>query len=162
MSVVISDASPVVVLVKIGHVDLLRDVFDEVYIPPQVESELLDPVRPLAVRAFVSARPAWLRVMSPAALRPIPPLHAGETAAICLAEELAPATLLIDERDGRRVATRLGLRVTGTVGFLKTAAEEGRVDLARAFAAIKATDFWFSHDELDAILAAFLARQARK
>lgn len=53
-------------------------------------------------------------------------LQRGEAEAIALAEELG-ADLLIDEKAGRKVAIRLGLRVTGVVGLLVEAKHKGHI-----------------------------------
>jgi predicted nucleic acid-binding protein len=42
----------------------------------------------------------------------------GEAEAIALASELKADWTLLDERDGRRVAKSLGLKVTGILGIL--------------------------------------------
>jgi predicted nucleic acid-binding protein len=43
-------------------------------------------------------------------------LDAGEAEAIALALELSADLILLDEKDGRSVAARAGLRVTGVLG----------------------------------------------
>jgi predicted nucleic acid-binding protein len=43
---VIADASPLVGLVRIGHVDVLAALYGAVLIPPQVAAELVSPKRP--------------------------------------------------------------------------------------------------------------------
>jgi len=68
-------------------------------------------------------------------------LDEGETAAIALAEALGADMLLIDERDGSRVAVRKGLRVTGTLGLLDLAAERGLIDFTTAVQALERTTF---------------------
>src|SRR5262249_18163959 len=45
-------------------------------------------------------------------------LDRGEAAAITLAELLHADTLLIDEKKGREIARRRGLRIQGTLGLL--------------------------------------------
>ncbi len=52
-------------------------------------------------------------------------LGAGEAEAIVLAREVRADLVLMDERMGRTVAKRLGLRVTGLVGVLIEARERG-------------------------------------
>lgn len=42
----------------------------------------------------------------------------GEAEAIALASEIPDALLIMDDAEGRRVAQRLGLRVTGLLGVL--------------------------------------------
>src|SRR3954468_16457477 len=102
--IVVADSSPVVVLVKIEHVQILSSLFQEVFIPPQIAAELSHPKRPAAVRDFMKAKPPWLRIQAPANVEQIPELHEGECAAISLAVELNADLLLIDERQGRSAA----------------------------------------------------------
>ena len=109
--IVVADASPFVVLVAIGHVDVLPTLFREVLIPPEVPSELASSKRPTEVRDFVATPPPWLRILAPSSPKSIPGLDAGETAAITLAAELKAGRLIIDEYRGRKVATERGLRV---------------------------------------------------
>ncbi len=52
-------------------------------------------------------------------------LDHGEAAAIALAELLHAETLLIDERKGRDIARRRGLRIQGTLGLLVVARRAG-------------------------------------
>jgi len=156
---VVADTSPFVVLVAIGHVDVLSTLFDEVLIPPHVASELASSRRPQEVRGFIATPPLWLRVRAPSSTETIPGLAAGETAAIVLAAEIKAGRLIIDEYQGRKAATERGLRVVGTVGALELAAEMGLVDLKGAFARVKQTDFWISHKLLDERLTQFLQRK---
>jgi len=109
--IIVADSSPFVVLVSVKHVDVLATVFQEVIIPPQVQAELASPKRSEAVRAFIAAPPSWLRVVSPTSIEPIEGLHAGESAAISLAQEIRADRVVIDEGLGRRAATERGLHV---------------------------------------------------
>jgi predicted nucleic acid-binding protein len=49
--------------------------------------------------------------------------------------------LLIDERDGREVARKLGLSTAGTLGVLERAAEIGLIKLPEALDALRKTTF---------------------
>jgi len=109
--IIVADSSPFVVLVSVKHVDVLATVFQEVIIPPQVQAELASPKRSEAIRAFIAAPPSWLRVVAPTSIEPIEGLHAGESAAISLAQEIRADRVVIDEGLGRRAATERGLHV---------------------------------------------------
>ena len=158
--IVVADSSPLIVLVNIGCIRILPELFGEVVIPPQIAAELADANRPQAVRDFIGAKPPWLHVRAPISVEPIPELHEGERAAISLASELKADLLLIDESDGRSAALARHLQITGTIGILQRAAEQGLLDLADAFERIKQTDFWISPRLLDAELARHRAQKS--
>jgi hypothetical protein len=52
-------------------------------------------------------------------------LDAGESETIVLANEKQSAVLLMDEHKGRQVAKKMGITITGTIGILTQAFEEG-------------------------------------
>ena len=149
---VVADSSPFIALIQISHLDVLPALFGQVAIPPQVVDELRAPGRPFEVRTFANSVPAWLAVRAPTAVSPIPGLQQGEIAAINLAREIGADLLLIDEIKGRKAATVRGLRITGTLGVLTLAAEEGLLDLRESFERLGKTNFWASRQLLDDIL----------
>lgn len=157
--IVVADSSPLVALTNIGHIEVLPKLFRQVIIPPEISAELRQHSRPQAVRDFIASPPDWLLERAPAAIQPIPNLHAGELAAISLAQELKADLLLIDEVRGRRAAGDLRIPFTGTVGVLELAADHGLIDLQNAFGRLKNTDFWISHPLLDERLNLYLARK---
>jgi len=120
MPVVISDTSPVRVLIHLGHVDWLRELFGEVLVPPAVAAELRNP--PARLEALDVSAWAFLVVRSPTDLRRVSELRslldAGEAEAIALAEELDADLVLVDESAGREVARQCGLTVLGSLGIL--------------------------------------------
>lgn len=128
----VSNTSPISNLAWIGHLNLLRDQFREVWIPRAVEGELQNIPDP-AVRLVVDAvlRAGWLKVRSAsnAALVSLlnVELHPGEAEAIALAVEIKPEWLLIDEREGRSKARQLGLPLTGVLGVLVRAKKLGQI-----------------------------------
>jgi len=146
---VVADVSPFIALAQLSKLDLLPTLFGEVVIPPDVLAELGAPNRPLPIQALASSLPHWVIVRVPTERICVPGLHAGETAAIQLASELNADMLLIDEIKGRKVAIQRGLRITGTVGILETAALNGMLDLRDILAQLKRTDFWVSQKLID-------------
>ena len=58
-------------------------------------------------------------------------LHPGEAEAIALTIELRAGLLLMDERKGRSIASRLGCKTVGVLGVLMEAKHTGCIFVAR-------------------------------
>jgi predicted nucleic acid-binding protein len=149
---VISDASPLHYLVLIAAEHVLAQLFSEVVVPPAVLRELSHHKAPEPVRRWVAHPPQWLRVMEPSNTALDEKLGDGESAAISLAIEIQARALLIDEREGTRIANRLGIATVGTLGILSMAAEKKMVSLEKAFAALQQTSFRVRPSLLAALL----------
>lgn len=156
---VVADSSPLIVLVEIGRIDILPTLFGKVIIPPEVSDELAQAKRPQSIRTFITTPPAWLYQQTPSSVDSIPMLHPGETSAISLAIELHADLLLIDEVLGRKAAVARRIAVTGTIGVVERAADQGLLDLKETFDRIKNTDFWISRELLDARLELYRRRK---
>ena len=120
---IVSDTSPILNLVAIERLELLKDLYGSIVIPPAVSAELHDNGIFLATD--------WIQVVEPlnrAAVEALrADLDAGESEAIVLAQQLNASLLLTDERLGRRAATQLGLDVTGLLGILAEARKRGLI-----------------------------------
>jgi len=80
----------------------------------------------------------------------------GEASAIALAQEVPNALLIVDDLKGRRLASQLNIRFTGTIGLLITARQRNKVTSLRPyFELIKSTDFRIDADLLERILQDF-------
>ena len=84
----VSDTSPLNYLILIDAAEVLGELFEEVFIPEAVRDELWAAASPEAVRVWLTAPPAWLRLLPN--LSPqgdgLSGLHEGERAAILLSE----------------------------------------------------------------------------
>lgn len=156
MTLVVSDNSPLNILIRIDQAELLPNLFQQVVIPPEVVKEMSHPKAPAEVRSFIALPPSWLSIQTPTTRLPLDHLDAGEAAAISLAAELG-APLLIDELDGRNEAQARGLTVIGAIGVLERAANKGLiVDLADVHTRIRALRFHVSETILQTSLARHL------
>jgi len=59
-------------------------------------------------------------------------LHSGEAEAIALATDLKADIVLIDEQEGRQLASKAGLAVTGVLGVLLRARRKGDIAAIKA------------------------------
>ena len=118
-NLVIADTSCLIVLSKIGQIELLRQLFDEITITPEIAEEFgNDLPKWVIVKRVIDEKRKQILALD---------LDLGEASAIALAMESEVALLLIDERKGRQVAQQLKLPITGTLGVLIKAKEEGLI-----------------------------------
>jgi predicted nucleic acid-binding protein len=157
--IVVADAGPLHYLILLEHAELLHRFYDEVVVPDAVANELSLPSAPRPVREWVSHAPTWLKIVPAEAERVqeiTDELDLGERSAIALAEAMHADLLLIDEAAGRAEAKRRSLRVTGTLGVLRAAAELGLIDVPAVIVRLKATSFYAADDLLTSIFGRWL------
>ena len=129
---VISNTSPIVNLAIVGQLSLLRQQFGQIQIPSAVLGELrIDEDRPGSGIIQAAIADGWIQVQptnQPSLTRLLQQtLDDGEAEAIALALERQADRILLDERDGRKVAKSLGLQVTGVLGVLLKAKASGEL-----------------------------------
>ena len=139
MILVVADSSPLNILARIGHINILHSLFGRIVIPMMVMQELSHPRTPAEVREWLRTGPAWLEVR-PAPARPETlRVDAGESEAISLALSEKADLLLVDDLGARHAAVRFGLKITGTLGVLERADAAGLLDFESAAAALRGT-----------------------
>ena len=149
MPVIVSNSTPLIHLARIGELDLLRDCFGKVLIPPAVYDECV--VQGKAYRdAQLIAQADWLETLSVSDRNLVILLNAdldrGESEAIALALQQQADLLLLDDAEGRSRARLYGLKHTGTVGILLKAKRDGKLpSLRNALDALQDTGFWLDN-----------------
>jgi uncharacterized protein len=129
----VSNTSPISNLAIIGHLDLLKLQFGALWIPGAVADELAVHPDPFALAAIQKAiRDQWIKetaVPQHSTLLSVllSSLHKGEAEAIVLAGDLKADIVIIDEQEGRQLATQAGLSVTGVLGVLLRAKLDGHI-----------------------------------
>ncbi len=155
MHIVVADTGPILYPVLIGHAEILPALFEKVIIPSTVRDELACGEAPEVARNWIQTPPVWLELHSlPAGPfdHALEKLDAGEKAALALAAALGADLLLLDDREGVRLARAMGFRVVGTLRVLQLAARRGLLDLADSFERIKLTNFRYRQEIMDALL----------
>jgi predicted nucleic acid-binding protein len=158
---VLTDASPLIGLSIVQGLGWLQSLFGEVWMPLEVEHEVLSGEVTRGqdeIRAAISA--GWLRTWTDAVPEvALPDLDEGETACIriALAYQSAPghdALLLMDERAGRALAQEHQLRVAGTAAVIGMAQTRGLIPSARKiFEVLLQSDFRISAEVIRTVLA---------
>jgi hypothetical protein len=133
----VSDSSTLIHLALLGRLELLRECYGDVLIPPAVWKEVVKQGHGRAGAREVeeAARSGWLKVESPTnelLLRLLKrDLDDGEAEAIALTVEREAEVVLLDESHARRKAAVYGLQKTGVVGLLIRAKVEGKLPSLR-------------------------------
>jgi predicted nucleic acid-binding protein len=152
--IVVADTSPINYLILIEQIHVLPQMYGSVVIPQAVRDELKSLAAPDQVRSWIGQPPMWLEIRIPQNISDTLPagLDPGERDAILLAVELHADQLIVDDRQGRQEAQKLGIPVVGTLGVLKEAAIRGLLDLRKAVARLQSTSFHVSPEILERLL----------
>lgn len=160
---VLTDASPLIGLSRVGGLGWLGSLFGTVWVPLEVLREVL-PGHELpgeaAIRDALRAGSVreWKRAISKPSGLPLPDLDEGEATCIRIALSRTArgddTLLLMDERAGRAVATERGLRVAGTAAVIGMAKTRGLIPSAKtAFSLLHGSDFRISPEVIRTVLA---------
>lgn len=157
--IVVADSGPLHYLILLEEAELLRTLYGNVLIPSAVAAELSTPGAPRSVREWISQHPSWLRIVEVSdedIVSVTDELDLGERAAIALAERSGAELLLMDETLGRAEARRRNLRVTGTLGVLRAAAEAELLDVRNVVSRLQTTSFYVDEALLRAVFEKWL------
>jgi len=135
------NASPLIYLGKIGTLDLLNQLFTELWTVELVKTEVLQkehtPERVILEDAFAT----WLQIQEPqnkllvSRLEELQ-LHRGESSIIALAKELIntkkESVVIIDDLAARDVARTMGILITGTIGILLRAVKKKLISIKQS------------------------------
>jgi len=103
---IISDTSCLILLEKIGELDLLQKLYKNILVTQIIANE------------YGKFLPVWIQIENPKDLRHLilleTSLDKGEASAIALAMEKEQCLLIIDDLKGRKLAKKLGVAITGT------------------------------------------------
>ena len=141
---IISDTSCLILLDKIGELDILHKLFGTIITTSEVVEEFGQPL------------PVWFEIMQPVDKDYQSIIEAsvdkGEASAIALAVELDDCLLIIDDLKGRKFAHQLGLAIIGTIGIIVDAKLAGVITSVKPILSrIKTTNFRIT-EELELLI----------
>lgn len=124
---IVSNSSCLIVLEKLGELDILQRLYGKIVIPPAVVDEVFRSTH----------KPDWMvvvKVKQPLASMILEKsIGDGESEAIALSLELKAELLIIDDLAARKLATELNLKYTGVVGVLLLAKGRGLISEVRTY-----------------------------
>lgn len=134
---IISDTSCLIILDKIGELEILNKLFGIITTTAAVANE------------YGKQLPSWFEIREPSDRNYISIIEAsvdkGEASAIALAVELDNCLLIIDDLKGRKLAHELGLPIIGTIGVIVDAKLTGIIPSVKPILSrIKHTNFRIS------------------
>jgi predicted nucleic acid-binding protein len=130
--IVVSDSSPLIALSAVGRLDLLRALYTTIVVPEAVLAEVAQAgewrpgAKEVLAAIWIEVRPVEDTSLVSVLLSEI---NLGESEAIALAANASDSDviLLIDEKHGRAVARRMGIKIIGVVGVLGEAKARGLI-----------------------------------
>jgi len=146
--IVIADASCLIVLSKIRKLELLRLVYSEINITLEVKTE------------YGETLPSWIltKKVSDQKYQQFleTELDPGEASTITLATQEPNSLMILDDLKARKVAQKLNLVFTGTLGVISKAKEKGYLtQIKPIIEQILATNFRISDQVVKALLSKY-------
>jgi predicted nucleic acid-binding protein len=142
---VIADASVLIVLDKIEQLNLLKRIYQNIYTTPEIAEEYGNPLPDWIIIESVKDK-KYQKVIEMQ-------VDKGEASAIALAIEHGGSLLILDDLRARKLAKRLGLIFTGTLGVINKAKSIGVIDKIKPIIEkLKSTDFRISEKVVEALL----------
>ena len=125
MRKVIVNSTPLIILSKIGELEILKNLYGEIIIPRAVFDEV---TRKNDFAREKILKSAWIKIfeVQDKTNRKIyqTKLHEGEVEVMMLSAEISADLLIIDDNAAKKFAKFLGFKVTGTLGILLKAKSE--------------------------------------
>jgi predicted nucleic acid-binding protein len=149
--IVVADTSVILNLCRVQHEHLLQQLFKRVLIPAEVAGEFARLTK-IQKRFSGLVLPNWIEILPAPKSFPTEVIEAqldiGESAAIALCLNQKADVLLIDEKVGREVATRLGVRTVGILGILVEARDQKLISSVKVLLdrLESEANFWISSD----------------
>lgn len=150
------DASPLILLQKVGQIGLLHELCDELVVPEIVVREVGAKKDGVALIDRIASLPRArieTEVVDTAELRAWD-LGRGESQVIALAALTPGARAVLDDLDGRRCAQAFGVPVIGTLGVVLRAKRRGALPTARpVIEHLRGVGLFVSDDLVEAVLS---------
>lgn len=135
--IILSDTSCLILLDRIGELELLHKLFKSICVTPEIADEFKEKL-PEWVKIEEANNKTYQKILEAS-------LDKGEASAIAFAIEHPDCLLIIDDFKGRKYAEQLGIQITGTLGVIIQAKLMGHLKSVRPIVnKIKKTDFRIS------------------
>jgi len=155
MRKVVSNTTPILNLLKIGKLDLFKELYGKIIISQAVYYEI--EAGKDKDYYIDMGKIDWIEIMpikSESSRLYLFDLDDGEAETIILAKEQAADVVIIDEKFGRRYASMINVPVTGTIGILLKAKECGLITaIAPILQELRNKSSWISNNVFEKAIA---------
>lgn len=130
---VVFNTSPIIFLYKLGYLELALSLFDDIYIPTSVFTEISKKEDKLKTLIEVFIQEETFKQREIKLINIFRGLNQrigkGESEAIVLAIELEADYVILDDFVARKEAIKLGLNVKGTLGIIRKLITDERIEI---------------------------------
>lgn len=151
---VVSNTTPIISLLKIGKLSILKELYNEIYVPKEVYNELEKGKNKEYYKDL--SKIDWIKIREIMDEKPLSyflDLDKGEAETIVLANEIEADLTIIDETLGRFQAKNANLKITGTLGILLKAKKDGHIqEIKPLLFELKEKGIWLSEQLIDKTL----------
>ena len=143
--IIISDTSSLIIFQNIGELEILKKLYSEIIVTPQIVEEFKDKL------------PSWIVTTTVKDIKYLNLLATqvdlGEASAIALSQEVEDSLILLDDLKARKLAKKLKINFTGALGVIHKAKQEGVIKKVRPLIdKLLATNFRISEKIIDELL----------
>ena len=154
---VVSNTSPIINFAVIGHLELLKELYEKIIIPQAVYHEI-------TIKGASQAGADEIDNLGWIEVKEVPDKHLsealkleldqGEAEAVALSVGIGAELLLIDERRGRDIADRLGIKYIGILGVIIEAKNKGLITAVKPLLddLISKAGFWITKNLYNRVL----------
>ena len=151
---VVSNTTPIISLLKISQLDILKKLYGKIFIPEAVHAEIdagksKKYYKDLSIINWINI----VQIQDNLAIKYFMDMDSGEAEAIVLATEIGADLIILDEKIGRFHAKHADLKVTGTLGVLIKAKQQGLIsELKPLLFELVEKDVWINEKLIKAVL----------
>ena len=152
---VIVNSTPLIVLSNINKLELLKQLYGQIFIPQAVYNEVTAKSDSACLQ--INDNLDWINICE---IKNVEEkkmyqakLHSGEVEVMILAQETPIADLvIIDDNAAKKTAKYLGLTITGTLGVLLKAKQQGLINnISSCLDELIKLDFYISSDLIQTV-----------
>lgn len=136
---VLIDSSSLIAFAKIGAIELLKNLFGEIYITEEIKSEVV--FGSTSDAAIIRERIGkWIKILKftpPGYFKDVRGIGEGERSILEYAKDNKGTLLILDEIEARAIAESENLNFTGTIGLTVFACERGKISSEEGIDLIK-------------------------